>query len=67
MGEGVYKGLKDLAYFVEGHLKEHPGMSAYDFCYSHYSQLQYCNINKDIKVCFSNEFYNEEQGIESNK
>ena len=36
-------------------------MSAYDF------QLQYCNVNKDIKVCFSNESYNEEQGIESNK
>ena len=29
------------------------------------SQLQYCNINKDIKVYFSNEYYNKEQGIES--
>ena len=36
-------------------------MSAYDFCYSEFSQLQYCNINKDTKVCFSNESYNEEQ------
>ena len=36
-------------------------MSAYDFCYSELSQLQYCNINKDTKVCFSNESYNEEQ------
>ena len=30
-------------------------MSAYDFCYSYFSQLQYSNMNKDIKVCFSNE------------
>ena len=42
-------------------------MSANDFCYSYFSQLQYCNINKDIKVCFSHESYNEEQGIENNK
>ena len=29
------------------------------------SQLQYSNINKDIKVYFSNEYYNAKQGIES--
>ena len=49
------------------YLKEQPETSAYDFCYSYFSQLQYCNINKDIKVCFSNESYNEEQQIQSNK
>ena len=40
---------------------------AYGFCYRCFSQLQYCNINKNVKVCFSNESYNEGQGIKSNK
>ena len=40
-------------------------MYAYDFSYSYFSQLQYSNINKDIKVCFSNELYNKEQGIKT--
>ena len=42
-------------------------MSVYNFCYSYFSQLQHCTINKNVKVFFSNESYNEEQGIKSNK
>ena len=27
-------------------------MSVYNFCYSYFSQLQYCTINKNVKVFF---------------
>ena len=55
-----YIGLKDLAHFVEGHILTNTLECLHIIFGSFSSQLQYCNINKDIKVYFSNESYNEE-------